>query len=322
MLVGYVSDERYVAIRKSARVRSRRSIRRGALAGYGVGLRGRDARPEVQGDAGVRDFGFKSVYMAPRDDRPYHFRLLRDGLRGTCGPSGSGPGRDRNSACTPWSLPAGLYRYGRKKELIRNIGWYDEHGPRATMQITPDGDYTGPVSIGTPRDIPIPPTNSISRRRKDPACTTSTRLRRPAVLSSPGSSRPPRRRRTWPCWPPHINWNAYNNFGGRSNYIHADAFPTTPTVNARYDLKRYTDSSHRMYSADDYAPLSFDRPEPINHVPMDVEATDMIRGRAACHVAPAEWRFLAWMERKTSTTTSTRRRSSTTVRCRWTGTGC
>ena len=35
-----------------------------------------------------------------------------------------------------------LWRYGLKKELVRGLGWFDEHGPRATMQITPDGDYT------------------------------------------------------------------------------------------------------------------------------------------------------------------------------------
>ena len=27
----------------------------------------------------------------------------------------------------------------------------------------------------------------------------------------------------------NINWNAYNNFGGRSNYISADELPRTPT---------------------------------------------------------------------------------------------
>ena len=35
-----------------------------------------------------------------------------------------------------------LYRYGEVKELVKRIGTYDEHGPRATIQITPDGDYT------------------------------------------------------------------------------------------------------------------------------------------------------------------------------------
>ena len=31
----------------------------------------------------------------------------------------------------------------------------------------------------------------------------------------------------------NITWNAYNSFGGRSNYIHADELPPTPTVNSR-----------------------------------------------------------------------------------------
>src|SRR6478752_2154115 len=35
-----------------------------------------------------------------------------------------------------------LFRYGWTKERVRGLGWYDEHGPRAVMQITPDGDYT------------------------------------------------------------------------------------------------------------------------------------------------------------------------------------
>ena len=35
-----------------------------------------------------------------------------------------------------------LWRYGLEKEFIAMLGWFDEHGPRAVMQITPDGDYT------------------------------------------------------------------------------------------------------------------------------------------------------------------------------------
>ena len=96
----------------------------------------------------------------------------------------------------------------------------------------------------------------------------------------------------------NITWNAYNNFGGRSNYIHPDKLPPTPTVNARLELKRYTDPEHVNYDTTDYAPLSFDRPEPINHVPEHVQLTDPIEGRAACHLAPAEWRLLGWLERE------------------------
>ncbi|MCP3691517.1 MAG: carboxypeptidase regulatory-like domain-containing protein, partial [Planctomycetaceae bacterium] len=47
-----------------------------------------------------------------------------------------------------------------------------------------------------------------------------------------------------------------------------------------------------------YDPLSFDRPELINHIPEDEEITGPIEGRAACHVAPTEWRLLGWLERE------------------------
>src|SRR5690606_32932221 len=40
------------------------------------------------------------------------------------------------------------------------------------------------------------------------------------------------------------------------------------------------------------------RPEPLNHIDLETQATDPIEGRAACHVAPAEWRLLAWLERE------------------------
>jgi len=93
-------------------------------------------------------------------------------------------------------------------------------------------------------------------------------------------------------------WNAYNNFGGRSNYIHPIQLPREPTTNARMDLDRYNLDGYVQYCARDYLPLSFERPEPINHVPEGTEAIDPIEGRAACHIAPTEWRLLAWLERE------------------------
>ena len=66
---------------------------------------------------------------------------------------------------------------------------------------------------------------------------------------SPGSW--PRRgpRRTIAVLASNITWNAYNNFGGRSNYIHADELPPTPTVNARLELTRYTDPEFGTWNA-------------------------------------------------------------------------
>ena len=144
-----------------------------------------------------------------------------------------------------------------------------------------------------------PPTNSSSPRRSALASTTSTPKASPARSSPfPGSSLPAAPSADIAVLAANINWNAYNNFGGRSNYIHPDCFPPTPTINARLELKRYTDPEHINYDAEDYAPLSFDRPEPINHVPEDAQITDPIAGRSASHVAPAEWRFLGWLERE------------------------
>ena len=57
----------------------------------------------------------------------------------------------------------------------------------------------------------------------------------------------------------NITWNAYNAFGGRSNYINADALPPVPTVNARQELHRYTDPDYINYATEEYAPLSFER---------------------------------------------------------------
>ena len=54
----------------------------------------------------------------------------------------------------------------------------------------------------------------------------------------------------------NITWNAYNNFGGRSNYINADGLPPTPTVNARPGLKRYTDPDARHLRAPTTTPRS------------------------------------------------------------------
>ncbi len=63
-------------------------------------------------------------------------------------------------------------------------------------------------------------------------------------------------------------WNAYNNFGGRSNYVNSDRLPDRPVVNSRQDLDRYQNpASFGTWRPKDeeYRPLSFDRPEPNNH---------------------------------------------------------
>jgi hypothetical protein len=245
-------------------------------------------------------FGAKSVQMTANPAEPYQFRLLADGLLGYVWPKWVGAGEKaefRVHAVEEYKLE--LWRYGWNKEFVRTIGWYDEHGPRATMQITPDGDYSqsgvqwnkfGYTHPHHKQYIEAPARSGLYYLH---ARTNSGRF-----FACPWIVAPAKAEADIAVLASNITWNAYNNFGGRSNYIHPAMLPPTPTVNARLDLKRYTDISHQHYDAEVYAPLSFDRPEPINHIPEQDRITDPIEGRAPNHIAPAEWRLLGWLERE------------------------
>jgi N,N-dimethylformamidase len=300
MLIGYVSDERYVALadvlfeffdgKRRVGVRSTAS---GAV--------------EAEIDPGMYQvtfckpgFGAKRIEFAVPTPQPYQFRLLSDSLLGYAWPKWVRSGEKAEFRVhSPEAYKLSLWRYGWRKELVQKIGWFDEHGPDATRQITPDGDYTqtgvhwnkfGYASPFHKQLIEAPERSGLYYFH---AKTESGRF-----FSFPWIVAPKSPRAKIAVLASNITWNAYNNFGGRSNYIHPDRFPPTPTVNARLELRRYTASQHINYDTSDYDPLSFERPEPINHVPENVEVTDPIEGRAACHVAPAEWRLLGFLERE------------------------
>jgi N,N-dimethylformamidase len=300
MLIGYVSDERYVALpdtmlefineQGSTEVRSRAS---GAVhADLATG-----PYEVVLARSG---YGSKRVRMNVIDGRPYQFRLLADGLLGYAWPRCVQSGeRAEFRVHSHKAYKLELFRYGIDKEFIQTIGWYDEHGPRATVQLTPDGDYTqtgvqwnrfGYTSPAHKQYQTAPKRSGLYYFHASTADGD--------FFSFPWVVAPVQPTASIAVLANDMNWNAYNNFGGRSNYIHPDRFPPTPTVNARLELNRYTNPDHINYNTEDYAPLSLDRPEPINHIPLHVQATDPIEGRAACHVAEAEWRYLAWMERE------------------------
>lgn len=300
MLIGYVSDERYVAL-PDVSVEFEGNGIWIATRAWASGAVHADIPPGTYRVTLAKDgYGSKRVELQLPTSEPHQFRLLKDCLLGYAWPKWVKAGESaefRVHSHEPYKLD--LWRYGWRKELVRNLGWYDEHGPRATVQITPDGDYSqtgaqwnkfGYTSPHHKQFVEMPQRSGLyyfhATTEKDtffsfpwvvaPATPTAA----VAVLAS------------------NVSWNAYNSFGGRSNYIHPDRLPPTPTVNARLELRRYTDPNHLNYDTTDYLPLSFDRPESINHVPRHVEVTDPIAGRAPCHLAPAEWRLLGWLERE------------------------
>ena len=123
MLIGYVSDERYVAIpdvlvelrRGGETVAATRSTARGAIYA--------DVPPGPYSVTLAKDgFGFKSVEMEVGGE-PYPFRLLSDCLLGYVWPKWvrSGErGEFRVHSVEPYHLS--LWRYGIRKELIRPLG--------------------------------------------------------------------------------------------------------------------------------------------------------------------------------------------------------
>jgi N,N-dimethylformamidase len=300
MLLGYVSDERYVAI---AGVEIEILGPHGSLAARSraSGVIHADIEPGQYEVMLAKDgYASKRVTVDLSPDQPRQFRLLKDDLLGYAWPKWVRAGersefRVHSDAC----YKLDLYRYGWQKELVQPIGWFDEHGPRATVQITPDGDYTQTGVMWNKFGYTSPHHKQFTTApERSGLYYFHAKSEAGRFFSFPWIVAPQKPRSKIAVLASNITWNAYNNFGGRSNYIHPDRLPSTPTVNARLELKRYIDPKHINYDCVDYGPLSFDRPEPVNHIPEHVQATDPIAGRAACHLAPAEWRLLAWLERE------------------------
>ncbi|MBA2520574.1 MAG: carboxypeptidase regulatory-like domain-containing protein [Chloroflexia bacterium] len=304
MLVGYVSDERYIAIfdagvefeRDGERVAVARSSPRGAIeAAIGPGrYRVTLVKP---------GFGSKSVEIAVDPATPHQFRLLSDTLLGYVWPKWVRSGERsefRVHAVEPYRLS--LWRYGRERELVKLLGWFDEHGPRAVMQITPDGDYTRTGVGWNTRGYGNPHlTQFVTGPERSGLYYLHAKTESGRFFSFPWVVAPAAPSAPIAVLASTNTWNAYNNFGGRSNYVNATHLPPTPIANARLDMVRYTaGGGYSEWGApdDEYQPLSFERPEPGNHIPETVEATDPIEGRQTCHLAPAEWRLLAWLERE------------------------
>jgi hypothetical protein len=301
MLIGYVSDEAYAALPDAVleftddrgdswEARSRAS---GAVH---LDLPPGQYRVVIQKPG----YGAKFSRVDVPADPPHQFRLLSDGLLGYAWPKWVRSGERsefRVHSVEPYKLE--LWRYAWEPQFVRALGWHDEHAPRAVMQVTPDGDFSrtgvewnkvGYANSVHSQHVAAPDRSGLYYFR---ASTASGRQ-----FAFPWVVAPARPTAPLAVLASNLTWNAYNSLGGRSNYIHADGLPPTPTVNARAELKRYSDTGFCTWGADEYPPLSFDRPEPFNHIAVAERITDPIEGRQACHLAPAEWRLLGWLERQ------------------------
>ena len=302
MLIGYVSNERYQAIpdalveltRDGALVASVRSSASGAVHA--------DVPAGTYDVVLARDgFTSKRTRIAAGEG-PQQFRLLSDQLYGYMWPKwvcGGESSEFRVHSVAPYRLA--LWRYGLTRDEVQLVGWFDNHGPRAVTQLTPDGDYTqtgvgwnrvgwGSSHHGQRLEAParsglyfLHAENEAGQFTAFPWVVAPAQPRaKVAVLASTNT------------------WNAYNSFGGRSNYVSAAGLPAVPTVSARQDLPRYVGDAVSVWSPPDdaYVPLSFDRPEPENIVGREEEITSPMRGRLPSTLAAADWRILGWLEQQ------------------------
>ncbi len=305
MLIGYVSDERYVAL---ADVLLEFQFQGQTVAVVRSSPRGRveaDLSPGEYVVTLVKDgYGSKHSRVNIPAGRPHQFRLLSDGIMGYVWPREVKQGERsefRVHSNEPYRLS--LWRYGWKREFVKLLGWFDEHGPRAVMQIVPDGDFTqtgvgwNKTGYGSAHHTQF----VVGPERSGLYYLHAKQETSGKFFSFPWVVAPAQPQAPIAVLASTNTWLAYNNFGGRSNYINASRLPAEPVVNARQDLIRYTAAgsfNEWGFQDDEYQPLSFERPEPGNVVREHEEVTDPIEGRLPCGMAPAEWRLLGWLERE------------------------
>lgn len=303
MLVGYVSDEWDLAV-AGAQVELEHEdgtvvVTTAAPSGA---VRAELEPGRCTATLAAAGHGPKRVSVTLAEDAPVRFRLLSDRPYGYVWPKwtvAGGAGELRVHGPAGYHLS--LWRYGWERELVLDIGAFDDHPPGSLAQLLPEGDVsalgagwnrTGYAFPATdPRVLQVAPERPglhyvhIEGFDGRDTCfpwvvAPAAPRHRIAVLTS------------------SITWNAYNDFGGRSNYTSARRLPETPTVAARQEQVWFTDPAHPPWVHESYDPLSFDRPEPVNAIPLDEAITDPMLVRGGEHVAPAEWRLIGWMERE------------------------
>lgn len=235
-------------------------------------------------------------------DAPARIRLLSEQVYGYMWPKWTVSGeRGEMRVSSPEAYKAELWRYGVEKEFVELIGWFDEHGPQAMRQVLPDTDISrdgarfnsvGFTSPGHIRRVLAPERSGLYYIH---ITTASGRFSAFPWIVAP--AKPTAR---IAALAGTNNWNAYNRFGGRSNYINEARLPDAPTVSSRQDLPRYRigNSATQTAALDEYQWLSFDRPDLECDVREDEEVTDSLPGRLRGTLAPGFWRLAGWLERE------------------------
>jgi N,N-dimethylformamidase len=300
MLLGYVSDEMYVAI-AGALVELRQgdvSIEAHSRASGGIHAEvGPGAWEVILSHPGHT----RKTVQVEFTEKPHQFRLMSDRLLGYMWPKwieAGGRGQIRLHATRPAELS--LWRYGLSRTLAGRPLRYEPLAPWGGEQILPDGDFTISGARWNEHGYAFPPNWRQQLTAPEETGLYYVQVRDDAgrTTSFPWIVSPRQPSARIAVLASNITWNAYNDFGGRSNYVAADRLPDVPVINPHQHSQWFRDTGARWWIHDDYDPLSFDRPEPINAIQADEKVLDPLRRFGTEHVAPGEWRLLAWLERE------------------------
>jgi hypothetical protein len=301
MHIGYVSDEWYQAV-PGARVELRAGGARVATVESGpAGAVEADVSPgEYEVTVSKEGFGTKRRTVEVTAGGSRQFRLLSNDPLGYVWPEWVRAGEEGTCYLhTPEEAKLSLWRYGAEREHVRQVTWYDNHGPRTGLQRTPDGDYT---ETGVEWDDYAGSTDAFEVTVEAPEESGlylfHMETKSGAFFAFPWVVAPAEPTARVAVLASTNTWNAYNPFGGRGNYACPEGLPDRPFVEPRHEMDRYTEGSAWEKENHEYRPISFERPCRFTSIPREESPTDPIEGKEESHTASAEWRLLAWLERE------------------------
>lgn len=306
MVIGFVSDEMFVAIADAQlefkRIDDGQRTEARSSASGAVNL---DLPPgEYEVALAHPNFGSKiSTLSISRDMQPHQFRLLSKSLVGYIWPKWcrSGEvGEIRFSAHE--AVEISLWRYGWEKEFIRDIGRFQAFAPSGDSQTLPDGDIAK-IGVNWNHDrfdySPDLEALTVIAPEKSGLYYFHMKTSSGETFSFPWIVAPGKKvkEKKIAILTSNICWNAYNDWGGRSNYVAANKLPDAPTVSPTQSSPWFRPTGAIWWVGNSFEPLSFDRPEPVNSEELETKITDQIKKIGSEHVA-GEWRLLGWMEKE------------------------
>ncbi|MDW3214449.1 MAG: DUF6605 domain-containing protein [Ilumatobacteraceae bacterium] len=304
-IVAYVSDEMYVAI-ADAQVEFVDPEHPANTFVARTGPSGAVSAPLTVGrwkvSLAAPGFGSKvSEITVTADGEPSMLRLLSDRMYGYARPKSVCAGEQIElclHAAEPFRIQ--LMRHGFVRAPVGKPRHYEAFAPLGDRQLIPDGDISASGAQWNRYGCAQPPSGALfwEAPQESGLYFFHMSARSGAHFAFPVVVAPSAPTAKLAVLISEYNWNAYNDFGGRSNYVAAGQLPDRPSIAPRQESPWFRDTGGRWWNREDYDPLSFDRPALFNGVGEHEQATDPMWRIGTEHLAPGEWRMLAWLERE------------------------